>query len=156
MQQSSGYGIIYSIFSNELVTLPEFNIGLPLPASWRIDKNEHQVNLLDEQGNTIGAIEQVGGYFLPNHSYTLSDKKIKGGLGESRLLVLSRQSPAASGTDENWQEVHAMLPLKGQSWLDFWVKVGPGNDVGQLQTILENAIAGAVYYIPGSGKTPNE
>ncbi len=148
MPQSSGYGIITGSYENVFVGLPNVNVFLPLPSDWRIEKNNLDLSLKNSQGNTIGSIEQLGGYYHPNHSLTLSDQKMAVTYGEGHLLVLARSAPAAAGTGEEWQEVHAMLPFKEQVWIDLSVRVSPENDVEQLKTILERAIIGAVYYIP--------
>lgn len=148
MPQSSGYGVIAGSYENSFVGLPDVNVFLPLPSDWRIEKNNRDLSLKNNQGNTIGSIEQLGGYYLPNHSLTLSDQKMVVSFGEGHLLVLARSAPAAAGTGEEWQEVHAILPFKEQVWIDLSVRVSPENDVEQLKTILERAIMEAVYFIP--------
>ncbi|NLK52824.1 MAG: copper amine oxidase N-terminal domain-containing protein [Syntrophomonadaceae bacterium] len=148
MPQSSGYGIIAGTYQNVLVAFPDVQLFLPLPTDWRIERTKHGFDLKDDLGNTFGTIDQLGGYYLPNHSETLSDQKITVSQGESHLLVLSRSFSAASGLDENWQEVHALLPFKEQIWIDLCIRVSPENDVAQLKTILEKAITGVVYYQP--------
>ncbi|HWP97089.1 MAG TPA: stalk domain-containing protein [Syntrophomonadaceae bacterium] len=141
--QSSAYGIIGGPYQSDSIYLTNSRISLPLPSEWGIMNN--QIIITDEQDHIIGAFEELGGYFLPNHSQTLSDKTVAGTIGEGRLLLLSCSTPAASTTQESWQEVHAMLPLKNQHWLDLWVKAGPGEDTAKLQKILEYAILGASY-----------
>ncbi|AGL02543.1 copper amine oxidase N-terminal domain-containing protein [Desulfoscipio gibsoniae] len=140
--QSSEYGIIDGIYKSNSLYLTEARISLPLPANWTI-KHSYPKTIKDEQGRSIGSLEELGGYFLPNHRNVLSDKKMAGGLGESHLLVLLYQSPAASEIQESWQEVHAMIPIKTQHWLDIGIKVSPEDDIVELQKILENATMGA-------------
>ncbi|NLC06646.1 MAG: copper amine oxidase N-terminal domain-containing protein [Syntrophomonadaceae bacterium] len=156
MPQSSGYGIIAGTYQNVLVALSDVQLFLPLPNDWTIERTKHGFDLKNALGNTIGSIDQQDGYYLPNHSETLSDQKITVSQGESHLLVLSRSYPAASGVAENWQEVHALLPFKEQIWIDLCVRVSPENDVEQLKTILEKAITGVVYYQPERPLPPTE
>lgn len=141
--QSSNYGIIDGLYKSNSLYLTEARISLPLPANWAIIEHGYPKTIKDEQGRSIGSLEELGGYFLPNHRDILSDKKLEGGLGESHLLVLLYQSPAASEIQESWQEVHAMIPIATQHWLDIGIKVSPEDDLVELQKILENAIVGA-------------
>jgi type 1 fimbria pilin len=143
-------------YQNVLVALPDVQLFLPLPNNWTIERTKHGFDLKDAQGNTLGSIDQQDGYYLPNHSETLSDQKITVSQGESHLLVLSRSYPAASGVAANWQEVHALLPFKEQIWIDLCVRVSPEHDVEHLKTILEKAITGVVYYQPERPLPPTE
>lgn len=140
--QSSGYGMIEGAYKNNSLYIGDATISFPLPSNWTIDYST-QKTIIDEQGRSIGSIEDLGGYYLPNHRKILSDKVLTGRLGESHLLVLLYQSPAASEIQESWQEVHAMIPLKSQQWLDIAIKVQPEDNVEDIQKILEKAIIGA-------------
>ncbi len=141
--QSSGYGVIEGLYKNNSLYLSADKVSFPLPADWSLEQSNQEIIIEDNQGCCIGAIEELGGYFLPNHRDILNDKKLASGWGESHLLVLLYQSPAASEIQESWQEVHAMIPLKSQHWLDISVKVSSKDNVEELQKILENAIMGA-------------
>ncbi|MDD3365569.1 MAG: copper amine oxidase N-terminal domain-containing protein [Syntrophomonas sp.] len=143
--QSSDYGIIDGLYKSNSLYLPANRFSLPLPADWTIVYSNQEMIIKDGLGHSIGTVEQLGGYFLPNHRAILIDKKLVSGLGESHLLVLLYQSPAASEIQESWQEVHAMIPLNmipliGQYWADICIKVNPGDDVEELQRVLENAV----------------
>ncbi len=145
--QSSYYSIIDGLYKSDRLDLKDIIISLPLPTIWEKESSDQGIlQIKGEQSRIIGAFEELGGYYLPNHRNILSDKKLDGGMGESHLLLLFYQSPAAGEKQESWQEVHAMLPLKGGKWLDCWVKVNPGNDAAQLQKTFENIILEAASY----------
>jgi|GEM_PF-6094112 len=154
--QSSDYGIIDGLYKSNSLYLPANRFSIPLPADWTIAYQNGEMIIKDGQEHAIGTIEQLGGYFLPNHSETLSDNTLTSEQGEGHLLLLSRSTPAASEIQASWQEVHAMIPLNlipliGQYWADICIKVNPGDDIGEIQRILQNAI---IQYKSANNDTP--
>ncbi len=143
--QSSEYGIINGKYRSTGLYLNNSSISVPVPSKWTFlySDNNSIMTIEDEQGHSIGACEELDGYYIPNQREILKDKKLTGGAGESHLLLLMYQSSPASVTQKSWQEVHAMIPLQNQHWLDISIKLSSGDNVEEIQADLKNAIMGA-------------
>jgi hypothetical protein len=79
---------------------------------------------------------------LPNHSQVLGTEDVETPLGKGKMFLLERDQPAASGNNQKWREVHAIIPLDGKKTAyDFWLKVdGPAEETKlALKQILDQA-----------------
>lgn len=125
-------------------------ISMPLPTYWLLTYQKGEYTLYDTEANTIGAIYLLGGPYLPNHSRVLTEKEVSSGLGRAKLYLLERSEPAASGNTNSWQEMHLLLPVDDNHWLDMWVKVAAAVplDATQLQAVMEKMAAGAQREAP--------
>ena len=145
--QSSAYGIINGKYQSTGLYLKDDRVSVPLPANWTIDYDHYILTIKSEQDRSIGACEELDGYYISSQLEILEDKKLTGGAGESHLLLLKHQTPPTSDNQESWQEVHAMIPLQNQHWLDISIKLSSGDNVEEIQTDLKNAIMGAILPI---------
>lgn len=116
-----------------------YHISVNLPAGWDAWRKTpgQDYYILDEQGKYIGDIKKLAGYYLPEHSEILDQKKLDGAIGNEKLVVLKRSQPNQSDTTGEGKEVHLFVPLDGGAWLDFYVRPASEAEVGNLQDVLQ-------------------
>lgn len=125
--------------------------GFPIvvPAGWsKKYDGALEIEFLNEKGVTQGGFFRVGYYAdqplstsLPNHSLQLSIEDVDTPLGKGKLVVLERDHPAASGNDEVWQEIHAIIPIVNEKLAyDFWIRVD-GLSTEKTKAVLKNILA---------------
>lgn len=93
-----------------------------LPSGWKKKvENEAEVTFTDKKGENRGgarilgySYDEPGHRWRPNHSTDISQERIATSFGEGELVVLERGYPAASGKDDVWKEVHAVIPIQNQ------------------------------------------
>lgn len=99
-----------------------------IPSSWTKTGNENEIFFYDEKKQTAGGIAVVGYYgdykaSLPNHSEIINTEDIDISIGKGKMFTLKRSNPAASGNNETWIEIHAIIPAdKKNSAYDIWIK----------------------------------
>lgn len=104
------------------------NLIFDLPKNMTKKVTESDIVFYDVNEKETGGISLVGYYgtytgTLPNHSETINTKDIHTNLGTGKLFTLKCGNPAASGSTETWDEVHAIIPVNGNNVAyDIWLK----------------------------------
>jgi len=122
---------VQPVLQRQSVILDGHSFILIPPFNWALDISQNLIVLKDETEQIRGEITLVGFYNnypsgLPNHSEILTEEDIDSALGTGKIYVLERSHPAASGNQEKWQEVYAVIPIsnKDLAYL-FWIKADP-------------------------------
>jgi hypothetical protein len=102
-------------------------LNITIPSDWTKTGNENEIFFDDENKQTAGGISVLGYYgdyksSLPNHSEIINTEDIDISIGKGKIFMLKRSYPAASGNNETWTEIHAIIPSVNNLAYDIWVK----------------------------------
>jgi len=76
---------------------------------------------------------------LPNHSQVKRSEEVDVKADEVRLFTLERSHPAASGLEEKWLELYAVIP-RGKLSANIWLKVPPGADLEEKYGLMKEIL----------------
>ncbi|WP_010246279.1 anti-sigma factor family protein [Acetivibrio cellulolyticus] len=113
-----------------------------LPLGWKKVDLGYVINIFDEAGNEVGAIEEK--YGLPNDSEILSEETFVSSFsGKHTIYTVRVNSPAYSDTQESCIEYHVFLPSGGYNFkYDLWLK---DSDKAQMKEVLKNILQELLY-----------
>jgi len=124
-------------------------ISLQVPGEFVVQQPaEGEFVFLDREKNEVGGIhmhsydkyrDRILPSSLPNHSQVKCSEEVDVRAGGAWLFTLERSHPAASGLEEKWLELHAVIP-RGKLSGDIWLKVPPGADLGEKYGLMKEIL----------------
>jgi hypothetical protein len=109
-----------TVKTNETSVNADYKVIGELPDSWEVSLSEENKGQILKKGSPVGFIEVIGyageTTALPNHSVIVRSEDIESALGNGRLYILERSTPAASLVTKSWTEYYALIPIEGRNF----------------------------------------
>jgi hypothetical protein len=109
-----------TVKTNETSVNADYKVIGELPDSWEVSLSEENKGQILTKGSPVGFIEVIGyageTTALPNHSVIVRSEDIESALGNGRLYILERSTPAASLVTKSWTEYYALIPIEGRNF----------------------------------------